>query len=362
MKHDKRHLRTGFTTGSSAAAAAAACLEALTEGHPPDRVTIDLPQGGTLTIPLHAFERRNGHLIATVRKDAGDDPDITDKAIIGTLVTPDDREATPRIRIRGGRGVGKVTRPGLPVKVGEDAINPVPRSMILHEVSRRLPKDVRHIDVEIFIEDGENLAKKTLNPRLGIVGGLSVLGTTGIVKPFSAESYRETIRLCVEGIRREGYDVAVFSTGGKSERLARRAHPELPELVFVQIADFLGYALNKARDEGLRRIILSCFFGKLCKWALGGEYTHAHTQAMDFAELASIAEAAGLSPEFCRVVAGANTARQIAESALPETEAFMRIVGNLALQLIRERLDPRAEVTLLCWRFDEKGVMRWPER
>jgi cobalt-precorrin-5B (C1)-methyltransferase len=361
VKKDRKHLRTGFTTGSSAAAAAGACLEALMRGHPPERITIDLPQGGTLIIPVHAFESRNGHLIATVQKDAGDDPDITDKAIIGAIVTPHERPDTPRIHIKGGHGVGKVTRPGLPVKVGEDAINPVPRSMILHEVSRRLPEEVGHIDVEIFIKEGEELAQKTLNPRLGIVGGLSVLGTTGIVKPFSAESYRETIRICVEGIRREGHDTVVFSTGGKSERLAREAHPELPEIAFVQIADFLGYALRKAKEEGLRRALLSCFFGKLCKWALGGDYTHAHTQTMDFGELATIAASVGLSPEFCRFVASANTARQIAESTLPETEAFMRIIGDLALQLIRNRLGSRAEVTILCWRFDGKGAMTWPE-
>ncbi len=360
MKEKKKHLRTGFTTGSSAAAAAAACLEVLTGGRPPDKVMIDLPNGGTLAIPVHAFERRNGHLIATVQKDAGDDPDITDKAIIGAIVTPHEQPDTPRIHIKGGHGVGKVTRPGLPVKVGEDAINPVPRSMILHEISRRLPKDVGHIDVEIFIEKGEELAQKTLNPRLGIVGGLSVLGTTGIVKPFSAESYKETIRLCVEGIRREGYDTAVFSTGGKSERLVRKVQSDLPEIVFVQIADFLGYALGKAKEVRLRRVILSCFFGKLCKWALGGDYTHAHTQAMDFTKLANLAEAAGLSPAFCRFVAAANTARQIAESALPEAEAFMRIIGDLALQLIRERLPRSTDVSIFCWRFDGKGFMTWP--
>ncbi len=360
MKKDKKHLRTGFTTGSSAAAAAAACLEAMAAGLPPDRITIDLPGGGALTLPLHSFTKRNGQLIATIRKDAGDDPDITDKAVIGAVVTPILRPTSPRIRLRGGRGVGRVTRPGLPVKVGEDAINPVPRAMIQHEVSRRLPDDAGAVDVEIFIENGETLARKTLNPRLGIVGGLSVLGTTGIVTPYSAESYRETIRLCVEGIRREGFDTVVFSTGGKSERFARQAMPKMPDVVFVQIADFLGYALARAREGNFRRVILSCFFGKLCKWALGGDYTHAHTQAMDFAGLAEMAAAAGLSGEFCRFVAGANTARQIVESAWPEREAFLRVVGARALRRVRARLDPCVEVAITCWDFDGKGAVTWP--
>jgi len=296
-----------------------------------------------------------------VQKDAGDDPDITDKAIIGAIVTVRDTPSSLRVSLRGGRGVGKVTRPGLPVKVGEDAINPVPRSMILHEVTRRLPDTVGRVEVEIFIEDGEALARKTLNPRLGIIGGLSVLGTTGIVKPYSAESYRETIRLCVDGVQRERLDTVVFSTGGKSERLARGRHPELPEIVFIQIADFLGYALEKAREANFHRVILSCFFGKLCKWALGGEYTHAHTQTMDFAELSAIAAAAGLSPDFCRYVAGANTARQIVESAWPETEAFRHLIRDQALQHIRNRLPSHTAVTIYCWRFDGKGVLKWPE-
>ncbi len=359
MKRNKKKLREGFTTGSSAAAATAACIEALSGDFPPT-VTIDLPIGGTLTIPIHSFERRTRHLIATVQKDAGDDPDITDKAIIGAVVTPLSENPTgTRIFLRGGRGVGHVTRPGLPVAVGEPAINPVPRQMIRHEVIRRLPPD-RVVEVEIFIEEGEHLAEKTLNPRLGIVGGLSVLGTTGIVKPFSAESYKETIRICVEGIRREGYDTVVFSTGGKSERLARQAMPDLPEMVFVQIADFLGYALRKAKEACLRRVILSCFFGKLCKWALGGDYTHAHTQTMDFAQLAAIAASAGLPSKFCRFVATANTARQIADVALPETEAFVRIIGDLALQFVQGRLPHGTEVIIYCWRFDGKGFMTWP--
>ncbi len=361
MKKDKKELRTGFTTGSSAAAAAAACLEALRSGIPPDRITINLPLGGTLTIPLHGFEQRNGSLLATVKKDAGDDPDITDKAIIGAIVTPRSSLAAPGIYLKGGRGVGKVTRPGLPVREGEYAINPVPRAMILDEVTRRLPENIHALEVEIFIEGGEELAKKTLNPRLGIVGGLSILGTTGIVKPFSAESYRETIRLCVEGVKREGIDTVIFATGGKSERFTRRLYPELPEIAFVQIADFLGYALERAQAEGIRRVILSCFFGKLCKWALGGEYTHAHSQEMDFTTLAAIAASEGLSQGFCRFVASANTARQIAESDLPETYTFTRIIGMMALQAVRNRLDRAKEVTILCWRFDGKGYLQWPE-
>jgi len=359
MEKGKQKLREGFTTGSSAAAAAAACVEALS-GDSPRTVTISLPNGGTLSIPIHSFERRNGHLIATVQKDAGDDPDITDKAVIGAIVTPRSKVLSePRIILRGGRGVGRVTRPGLPVAVGEPAINPVPRQMIRYEVLRRLPADGA-VEVEIFIEEGERLAKKTLNPRLGIVGGLSVLGTTGIVKPFSAESYKETIQICIKGIRREGLDTVVFSTGGKSERLVQQEMPDFPEIVFVQIADFLGYALRKAEEERFHRIILSCFFGKLCKWALGGNYTHAHTQTMDFTELSAIAASAGLSPDFCRFVATANTARQIAEADLPEAEAFMRIIGNLALQLVRAKLPRDTDVTIFCWRFGGKGFMRWP--
>jgi len=359
MKKNRKQLREGFTTGSSAAAAAAACIEALT-GNPPVSVTIDLPIGGNLTIPVHSFEKRNGHLIATIRKDAGDDPDVTDKAIIGARVTPKMWGAEGhRIILKGGRGIGKVTRPGLPVAVGEDAINPVPKSMILHEVACRLPREVRGIEVEIFIEDGERLAKKTLNPRLGVVGGLSVLGTTGIVKPFSTESYRETIDICLQGAKREGLDTVVFSTGGKSERLARTHVPELPDIAFIQIADFIGFALEKTKQVEMQRIILSCFFGKLCKWALGGEYTHANTQDMDFHRLAALAAASGISDAFCQFVKTANTARQIVESGFTETEAFIHIVGEQALQFIARKVEHTMKIVIYCWPFDGNDFFRW---
>ncbi len=360
MKKDRKNLREGFTTGSAATAASAACIEALA-GEPPRFVTIDLPIGRSLTLPLHTFESRNGHLIATIQKDGGDDPDITDKAIVGAIVTPV-RHVPPdsRIVLRGGRGVGQVTRPGLPVKVGEAAINPVPRAMIRQEVTRRLPGDVTGVEVEIFIEDGERLAEKTLNLRLGIVGGLSVLGTTGIVKPFSAESYRETINLCLQGARQNGLDTAVLSTGGKSERLIQAELPELPELSFVQIADFLKYALDRARDLMFRRVVLSCFFGKLCKWALGGEYTHAHTQRMDFNRLSTLAAAADFSETFCRFVKRANTARQIAESGFPEAIPFIHQVGDQAYQFITHLCGQAMEIIIYCWQFDGNSFFRWP--
>lgn len=360
MKKVRRHLREGFTTGSGAAAAAGACIEALT-GLTPKSVTIDLPIGKKLTIPIHSFDRRDGRFIATIQKDAGDDPDVTDKAIIGAIVTPARRDlSAQRITLRGGQGIGKVTRPGLPVAVGADAINPVPRSMILNEITRRLPPEIRGVEVEIFIEDGERLAEKTLNSRLGIVGGLSVLGTTGIVKPFSVESYKETIDLCLRGAIRSGLDTIVFSTGGKSERLAQTQLPEIPEIAFIQIADFLGFALKGAKRYSVRTVILSCFFGKLCKWALGGTYTHAHSQRMEFDRLAAIAAAAGLTDTFCRFVKKANTARQIAESNLSETSTFIQLIGEKAYQFITHKVDHKVDVVIYCWQFDGKNFFRWP--
>ena len=359
MKKDRKDLREGFTTGSAAAAAVAAAVAAL-NSEPPESVTIDLPLGGQLQIAVHSLTRQDTRITATIRKDAGDDPDITDKAIIGAVVTPRGDGDGPRVSIRGGRGVGKVTRPGLPVRVGEDAINPVPRSMIIHEVTRRLPAGHPGISVEIFVEDGERLAEKTLNPRLGIVGGLSILGTTGIVKPFSAESYRETINLCAQGARREGIETLVFSTGGKSERLIRGARSDLPEAAFIQIADFLGYAIAKARELKFRRLILSCFFGKLCKWALEGEYTHAHTQEMDFERLAGIAGGAGCSAAFRDYVGKANTARQIAESEFPEKAPFIRAVGETARRFISRLAGDSMEIAIYCWPFDHDDAWRWP--
>lgn len=330
----KRGLRTGFSTGTAAAAAAKAALLALLEGRTPQEVALTLPMGQVLQIPVEQVQRLGeGRARATVMKDAGDDPDVTHKARVSAEVRL--LSSGEGIVIRGGEGVGRVTRPGLPVAVGEPAINPVPRRMIrqaLEEVWRQAgPGGGPALEVEISVAEGERLARRTLNPRLGILGGISILGTTGLVKPFSHEAYTATIASALDVAAAAGEKRVVFTTGGKSEKRAMRLRPELPELCFVQIADFFGFALGKAGDGRFSWVGLVSFFGKALKQAQGLEYTHAHKAPMDLGRLADWLRQAGEEPGLCDQVAAANTARHALD--------ILRGAGRLeAVHLVGRRL------------------------
>ncbi|MBN1904205.1 MAG: cobalamin biosynthesis protein CbiD [Deltaproteobacteria bacterium] len=363
IDRDKK-LKDGITTGSCAAAAAAAAIETYL-GMSQESVTIDLPESSRkISIDIHKTgirlaDGKDNISSAVVIKNAGDDPDITHGAMIGVelYITP---HINNIVIIRGGKGVGTVTRPGLPIKEGEAAINPVPRRMIEHEILSRIPegKSLRVI-ATVFIEDGERLAKNTLNPRLGIVGGLSVLGTTGIVKPYSAKSYKETIDICLGSARSNNQETCVLSTGRKSEKLAQRLYPELDEKCFVQTADFFSYALKKAVKTGFRHIILSCFFGKLCKWAMNMKYTHARSGLTDFDFLSQVAADNGCSGELSEFIKTANNARQIFESGFKDKELFIEIIGNLAVKNAGNMSDNRADITVCLFDYEEELFRRW---
>ncbi|MCB2185259.1 MAG: cobalt-precorrin-5B (C(1))-methyltransferase [Deltaproteobacteria bacterium] len=316
----RENLRTGFSTGSAAAAAARAALLTLLEPVPPVGVSIPLPSGERLEIAVAAAERLDQSTAwATVIKDGGDDPDATHKAAITARV----RLAAPGpghgsgVKLAGGPGVGRITRPGLPLAVGEPAINPVPRQMIAAALEEAWQAAGRPgtpaVEVEISVADGEKIAKHTLNPRLGIVGGISILGTTGLVKPFSHEAYTATIDSALKVAAAAGITEIVFTTGGKSEKRAMALRPDLNELAFVQIADFFGYAFERAGQEGFARLGLVSFFGKAVKQAQGLVYTHAHKAPMELDPLAAWLREAGAAEGLARQVRGANTARHALE-------------------------------------------------
>ncbi len=362
-----RVLRSGLTTGTCAAAAAAAAIEAYF-GSVPKSVTVTLPAGEAVSVNVHSIDIKKPAkesdpprlVTAAVQKDAGDDPDITNKAIIGAEVTV--RHGECLVHIRGGEGVGKVTRPGLPVAVGEDAINPVPRRMIENEVIKRLKKLGAYTAyVSIFVRDGRKLAEKTLNPRLGIIGGISILGTTGIVKPFSAKSYRDTITTCLRSAEISGVGLCVFSTGRGSERKAMSELSSFPEASFILIADFFAFSVREAASMNFSSIVLSCFFGKLCKWAMRLEYTHAHTKETDFSMLADFALVDGMSREFCEFVRNANTAREIVESPWREKALFVDMVGRKALGWARclAKKAEKIKIDIYCWDFNGGLLGKW---
>jgi cobalt-precorrin-5B (C1)-methyltransferase len=259
--------------------------------------------------------------------------------------------------------VGRVTLPGLPVSVGQAAINPGPRAQIT-KAAREALAEVGYqgaVRLVLMVANGEKIAAKTLNPRLGIVGGISILGTTGIVKPFSHEAWQATIAsgLAVAKAMGVGVDLAALTTGRKSERLLMAQRPDLPPWAFIQAADYFAFALKLAADQGFERIVWGCFFGKLLKMAQGLEYTHAKAGASDMALLAQMAQACGASPETVAAVARANTARHALELMDPGVRpAFASRVAAKALDAARRFAGPGPGLEIVCFDFSGELLTR----
>jgi cobalt-precorrin-5B (C1)-methyltransferase len=281
-------LRTGFTTGTYAAATTLAAWRCLRGRRLGGTIGVWFPDGKQRRVNLDGARRAGGGGEAWARKDAGDDVDVTDGAVIRSRLRPvdaceirseDHREPCGRavLVLRGGSGVGLCTRAGLDVASGKWAINPVPRRMVADNLAHAGLDGAGPLWLaEIGIDRGEELARRTLNPTLGVVDGLSVLGTSGIVVPCSNAAYISTIRVLLRGARQAGSDTAVLVTGGRTQRAAQALYPEFPDVAFVRIGDFIKEACESAREYGLRRIVVCCMPGKLAKYALGHAYTHAH--------------------------------------------------------------------------------------
>jgi cobalt-precorrin-5B (C1)-methyltransferase len=359
----RRELRVGFSTGTAAAAAAQGALRELLGLPCPARLTVDLPGGGSLSVPVHRHGREDDAGLAAVIKDAGDDPDVTNGAEIGARVRelPGPGEAE-MVVFRAGAGVGRVTKPGLPLAVGEPAINPVPRRMIRQALAAVWqladPGRPLRLEVEIFVDRGAELARHTLNPRLGIVGGISILGTTGLVKPFSHDAYRATIVSALRVARAAGLGQVVFSTGGKSEELLRGRLPKLPPEAFVQMGDYVRFALKVAGHLGFKEITVGAFFAKSLKIAQGKGHTHASRGLPDLAELGGLTLEQTGDQELARSVARANTARQALEiltraGALPVVAG----VGRRMLAALRGYAGPGPKVGAVI--LDFSGAVLW---
>lgn len=268
-------LRTGFTTGTAAAAAAKAAALLLVGQVPAREVEVPLPAGGRLLVPVAHCQHTEDGAFAVVVKDAGDDPDVTHGARIHAQLTWS--PAGAHVVLHGGPGVGRVTRPGLVLPVGEPAINPAPRWQIAAAVREVIAHGAVH--VTISVENGEAIAQKTMNPRLGILGGISILGTRGTVKPFSHAAWRATIRTELAMARASGNQQVLFTTGGRSERLFR-THCNEP-IPAIQVADHVAFALREAGRQGFCRVHWALFLGKLLKQAQGMPCTHARFGAVD---------------------------------------------------------------------------------
>ena len=306
-------LRTGWTTGTCAAAAAKAAAKALFTGEPQVRVDVKLPGKGEerrVSFEVERCEVGSSWAEAVVVKDAGDDPDVTHGAHLTARVS---WREEPGLDLDRGEGVGVVTKPGLGLPVGGPAINEVPRRMISYSVEEVLDPEERGVRVVISVPGGERMAEKTTNARLGIVGGISILGTTGIVRPFSTAAWAASVVQAINVMGAQGHETFVLSTGGLTEKAAMRLLPELEEVCFIEVGDFTGQAIKQAVKNGLERGFFVGMAGKLAKLAAGVMMTHWTRSKVDNDLLAEITREAGGSPALIGDVRRANTARHAYE-------------------------------------------------
>ncbi|MGI9514283.1 MAG: cobalt-precorrin-5B (C(1))-methyltransferase [Anderseniella sp.] len=309
-------LRTGFTTGACATAAATAATSALLGAGFPNPVSITLPAGQTPSFELADTASGHGWARASVQKDAGDDPDVTHGALI--IVTVSHGRKNSGICFKAGDGVGMVTMPGLPVAPGEPAINPVPRRMITDHVSdvAKAHGAAADLEIEVSVPGGRELALKTWNPRLGIEGGISILGTTGIVRPFSCAAWIASIHRGIDVARANGVDHAIGSTGATSERVAQGLFGA-PDHAMLDMGDFAGGLLKYLKMHPVPHLTIAGGFGKLTKLAQGALDLHSSRSQVNFVELAALA---GISE-----VSAANTAMQALQIAGPDLAAKVAV-------------------------------------
>ncbi|MGE4278536.1 MAG: cobalt-precorrin-5B (C(1))-methyltransferase [Magnetospirillum sp.] len=352
---DGSPLRSGWTTGACATAATkAACLALFGQGFP-DPVTITLPRGETPSFALALREQGEGWARAGVVKDAGDDPDVTHGATI--IATLRRGAAGSGLVFRAGPGVGTITKPGLPLPVGEPAINPVPRRLMSAEVvaiSGRLgqPAD---IEIEISVPGGEKLAQATWNPRLGILGGLSILGTTGVVVPYSCSAWIHSIQRGIDVARATGLDHVVGCVGNTSERAALALTGLSVEAV-IDMGDFVGGMLKYLRRHPVPRLTIAGGFAKLSKLAGGAMDLHSKRSQVDLPQLAEMVRQAGGTAAQLRAVLAANTALEVLEMAqqagLPLGDVVAAKARLVALDVLG---DVPVQVAVLA--FDRKGML-----
>ncbi len=357
----REKLRTGFTTGTSAAAASKAALLAAMAQEGVGAVSVTLPKGGSVRIPVASCRFGPGSARCSVIKDGGDDPDVTHGAeIVADLEL---NGAASEIQIDGGEGVGTVTKPGLGLEIGKPAINPVPRRMI-DENLRDAAGDAlasRGIRVVISVPRGRELGPKTDNPRIGILGGISILGTSGIVIPFSTASYAASIRQNIDVAAAMGDRVLVLSTGGRSEDFARRL-VSLPDHCFVQMGDFSGYTVQQCAKKSIKKAYVVGFIGKLAKVAAGARQTHVKGSKVDMAFLAGLAGRCGAGEETAAEILGANTARHVSEIvARRKVDGFFELVCREAHRQLGGHSEGRVPLEVILFDFDGCVLARYGE-
>jgi cobalt-precorrin-5B (C1)-methyltransferase len=353
-REERGALRRGWTTGACAAAAARAAFAGLLTGRFPDPVTIRLPRGGMASFALALAELRDGTARAGIIKDAGDDPDVTHGALI--VAELGWGEPGSGVRFCAGTGVGTVTRPGLPLAIGEPAINPAPRAMIRAALSDLAEANGAaasegigpDVTVTIAIPGGERLAERTMNARLGVVGGLSVLGTTGIVVPYSCASWIHAIHRGIDVARAAGFDHVAAATGKTSEEAVQRLY-QLPEHALIDMGDFVGGTLKYLRRHPVARLTLAGGFAKFAKLASGHLDLHSSRSRVDGAALARLLAVLGANPLSIAAAASSDSAAEILVLAGEHGKALAEAVARQAREVALATLcgDTLVEVAIV---------------
>ena len=366
-KKKKGQLRTGLTTGTSAAAATKAALQTLLTKKVNSEIQITLPKGKIVKLPIAWTRVEDSAVTCSVIKDGGDDPDVTHGAEI--LSTVEFTSESGRVQVKGGIGVGKVTKPGLGLPIGGPAINPVPLKMIKDSVKEVLSTDIESINsfglaITITVPNGYELALKTDNPRLGIIGGISILGTTGIVLPYSTASFAAAIRQGLDVGIAQGADTFILTTGGRSEDFMKQLFKErFPEYCYVQMGDFAGFSVKQCSDKGIKRIFIGGFIGKLTKIAMGVKQTHVRGSHVSMDFMARLAEEAGAAEELVDLIVNANTARHVSEIIDSNSiTGFYDLICREAVTQLKNYSGKELLIDVILFDFEGNVVGRYPKQ
>jgi len=354
----KKKLRTGFTTGSCATASSKAGILSIINQEKIEQVDIILPKRSRLDIQINSCEFTTNTAKCSVIKDGGDDPDVTHGAEI--IVDIELTNNAGEIEIDGGEGVGRVTKPGLGLEIGSAAINPTPKKMILEnimEVGKEL-LEKNGVKIKVSVPKGKELGPKTDNPRIGIMEGISILGTSGIVIPYSTASFAAAIRQQIAVVSSMNDDSVVLTTGGRSEDFARKII-ELPDHSFIQMGDFSGYTIKQCAKQKLKKAYVAGFIGKLAKMAAGVKQTHVKGGKVDMKFLSELAKMCNADSNTIGRILGANTARNVQEIIIEDkVDGFFDEVTKEACNQMRQHSEEKIPVEVILFDFDGKVLSR----
>jgi len=351
-------LRTGFTTGTCATASSKAAALAIINQKTISSVDVLLPKRDRINIKINSCEFTKNNARCSVIKDGGDDPDVTHGAEIFVDLSLTNNVGT--VEIDGGNGVGRVTKPGLGLEIDSAAINPTPKKMILENIQEVADEILKENGIKIIISvpKGKELATKTDNPRIGILNGISILGTSGIVIPYSTASFAAAIRLQIDVVSSMNDEEVVLTTGGRSEDFAREII-KLPDHSFIQMGDFSGYTIQQCAKKSLKKAYVAGFIGKLAKMAAGVKQTHVKGGKVDMKFLSELAKRCNADSETIRKILGANTARNVQEIIMEDgVNGFFDEITKEVCNQMRQHSEEKIPVEVILFDFDGKVLSR----